>query len=177
MTLLDYFVLIVVGVSVFFGFVRGIIRSVISMVAALAGLICAAYWYPYGARVVGWFVSQPAADFISFILIFLLFLIAGALLSRLLLSAARHAHLRWADRLLGVAFGLVKAWLICSVVYLALTAFPIRIDAVERAAFSPVLLEGSRLLVSITSGGLKSHFWDGYSSVAQERRRPNARRK
>ncbi|HEY6328203.1 MAG TPA: CvpA family protein [Blastocatellia bacterium] len=177
MTLLDYFVLVVVGVSVVFGFIRGIIRSVISMAAALAGLIGAAYLYPYGARPVGWFVSHPAADFISFLLIFLLFLIGGALLSRVLLSAARLAHLRWADRLLGAGFGLVKAWLICSVIYLALTAFPLRIDAVERSAFSPVLLAGSRLLVSITSGSMKAHFWDGYGSVAQEQHRPNARRK
>ena len=176
MTLLDYFVLVVVGVSVVFGFLRGIIRSVISMVAALAGLIGAAYLYPYGAPVIGWFVSHPTAEFISFLFIFLLFLVGGALLSRVLLSAVRHARLRWVDRLLGAAFGLLKAWLICSVVYLALTAFPIRIDAVERAAFSPVLLAGSRLLAGITSRSMKAHFWDGYGSVTQQRRRPPARR-
>jgi len=177
MTLLDYFVLVVAGVSFIFGFARGLIRSVISFAAAIVGLVLAAFLYPYAGHVAAWFVSSPAADFIGFIGVFLLVLLAGALLSRVLVSAVRRARLGWADRVLGGAFGLVKAWLICSVIYLALTAFPIRIEAVERAEFSPVLMQGASVLAYLTSKSVKTRFWNGYGSVTEAQHRPSERRR
>jgi membrane protein required for colicin V production len=175
MTPLDYFVLVVAGVSLILGLARGLVKSLMSVASAVAGLVAAAYLYPYAGHVAGWFISNPAADFVGFVGIFLLVLIAGAFVSRSLRGAIKRARLGWADRVLGGVFGLVTAWLICSVVYLALTAFPIRIDAVERAAFSPVLLEGTRAISYITSTGMRMLFRSGYNTVADAWHHPNER--
>ncbi|HET8677175.1 MAG TPA: hypothetical protein VFO63_15370, partial [Blastocatellia bacterium] len=53
----------------------------------------------------------------------------------------------------------------CSVIYLALTAFPVKIEAVERAAFAPFLLEGTRVIAYLTSSEMRERFFEGYAMV------------
>src|SRR5215216_5566208 len=137
MTTLDYFVLIVVVASVASGATRGIIKGIISVLSALAGLILAAQLYPYAASLASGFVSsQRAADLLGFVAVFLVVLACGTLLARWLRGKLKRARLDWVDHTLGAAFGLVRGWLVCSAIYLALTAFPVKIEAVEQAAFA-----------------------------------------
>jgi hypothetical protein len=74
---------------------------------------------------------------------------------------------------MGAAFGLLRGWLICSVIYLALTAFPLRPAAVEHARFAPALIEGTRVIAYLTSPELRERFFDGYEKVRkpQEQKR------
>ena len=166
MTALDYFVLIVVVVSVALGAARGILKGIISVASALVGLIAAAHLYGYVASVFSGFVSTDrAADLLGFVAVFLLVLIAGSLLARWLRGRLKRARIGWVDHLLGAAFGFLRGWLICSVIYLALTAFPVKLEAVERAAFAPVLLEGTRVISYLTSRELRMRFLNGYTTV------------
>jgi len=166
MTSLDYFVLIVVTASVALGASKGILKGVISLTSALAGLIAAAYLYEYGAKPAGAFVTTDrAANLLGFVAIFLLVIIAGSLLARWLHGGLKRARLGWADHFLGATFGLARGWLICSVMYMALTAFPVRLDAVERAAFAPALLEGTRAIAYLTSSEMKDRFYEGYLTL------------
>jgi hypothetical protein len=72
------------------------------------------------------------------------------------------------DHLAGGAFGLLRGWVTCSIVYVALTAFPVRLDMVERAVLAPYLLQGAQLLSYVTSDDVQKRFLDGYNQV-QER--------
>ncbi len=166
MTVLDYFVLIVVLASVVSGVTKGILKGIISIISALAGLVAAAYLYTYAATLFSRFTETArAANLLGFVAIFLLVLIAGSLLARRLRGLLKRARLNWIDRALGAVFGLLRGWLICSAIYLALTAFPVRLDAVERAMFAPALLEGTRVIAYLTSRELRDRFLDGYRSV------------
>ncbi len=166
MTILDYFVLIVVVASVAMGAAKGIIKGVISILSALAGLVVAAQVYPYAASLFSGFVSTArAANLIGFVAVFLIVLVAGSLLARWLRGGLKRARLDWLDHVLGAAFGLARGWLVCSVVYLALTAFPVKLEAVERAAFAPALLEGTRVIAYITSSDLRERFLNGYAMI------------
>lgn len=166
MTILDYFVLIVVIASVASGTTRGILKGIISIVSAAAGLLAAAQFYEYVAIVFKTFVSNKQwADILAFVAIFLIVLIAGSLLARWLRGRLKRARLTWVDRSVGAVFGLVRGWLICSAVYLALTAFPVRLAAVERATFAPVLLEGTRVLAYMTSAEVRQQFLRGYETI------------
>jgi hypothetical protein len=51
------------------------------------------------------------------------------------------------------------------VIYLALTAFPVKLEAVERAAFAPALLEGTRVIAYLTSSDLRERFLNGYEMI------------
>jgi membrane protein required for colicin V production len=166
MTVLDYFVAIVIVASVIMGASRGIIKGILSLTSALAGLVVAAQVYPLAARLFAPFTaSARTANLFGFVSIFLLVLVAGALLASWLRGGIKRARLDWLDHLLGAAFGLLRGWLVCSVIYLALTAFPIKLEAVERATFAPALLEGTRVIAYLTSRDVRQRFLDGYATI------------
>jgi len=166
MTVLDYFVLLVLVASIASGATRGIIKGIISVSSAVAGLVLAAQLYPYAARLTSGFVSTArAANLLGFVAVFLIVLVCGSLLARWLRGGLKRARLNWLDHLMGAAFGLARGWLVCSAIYLALTAFPIKIEAVERAAFAPALLEGTRVITYLTSPELRERFLSGYTMV------------
>lgn len=167
MTVLDYFVLLVVLASVASGATKGIIRVIVSVAFTVAGLVVAAYTYTFAASLLRIFVAARLANLLGFVAVFLLVLVAGSLVSRWLRGGLERARLRWIDHALGAAFGLLRGWLICSVIYLALTAFPLKPDAVERATFGPALLEGTRVIAYLTSRELRERFFNGYETVKQ----------
>ncbi|MCI0490780.1 MAG: CvpA family protein [Blastocatellia bacterium] len=175
MTALDYFVSIVVVASVVSGASKGILKGIISLASALAGLIAAVYLYEYAAKLtIGFVETRRAAELLGFVAIFLLVIIAGSLIARWLRGGLKRktfflkrARLDWVDHALGAAFGLLRGWLICSVIYLALTAFPVRVDAVERATFAPALLEGTRVITYLTSRELRDRFYEGYAALQE----------
>src|ERR1051326_5352601 len=115
MTVLDYFVLVVIIVSVVVSARRGITKGILSVISVIAGLILAAQLYPVAARLFAVTTSARAANLLGFISVFLLVLIAGGLLARWLRRGIKRARLGWLDHLLGAAFGLLRGWLICSV--------------------------------------------------------------
>lgn len=168
MTVLDYFVLIVVVASTISGATRGILKGIISLISAVAGLIAAAHLYVYAAALFrGLVETARAASLLGFVAVFLLALVAGSLVSRWLRGRLKRARLDWLDHTLGAAFGLARGWLICSVIYLALTAFPVRLATVEQATFAPALLEGTRVIAYLTSTELRERFFEGYVKVTE----------
>jgi membrane protein required for colicin V production len=168
MTVLDYFVLIVVTASVASGITKGILKGIISIVSAVVGLLVAAQFYDYAAILFSTFVStERAASMLGFVAIFLSVLLAGSLFARWLRRGMKRVRLSWTDRVMGGAFGALRGWLICSAIYLALTAFPVKLEAVEQARFAPVLLEGTRIIAYLTSPELRQQFLDGYETIQE----------
>jgi membrane protein required for colicin V production len=167
MTILDYFVLIVIVASTALGAARGILKGLISLLSAVVGLVAAAYLYPYAAFLVESFTTERSANLLAFIAIFLATIIAGVAFSIWLRRRVKRARMDWMDRALGAAFGLLRGWLLCSVLYLALTAFPVKLEAVERARFAPALLEGTRVIAYLTSKELREKFLEGYKTVRE----------
>ena len=166
MTVLDYFVLIVVVASVASGATRGILKGVISLITVVVALLAAAFLYePVAVVTAGFVETARAANLVAFIGVFLLVVAGGAIVSRWLRGTIRRARLDWIDHTLGALGGLVRGWLFCSVIYLALTAFPVKLETVERAAFAPFLLEGTRVIAYLTSSEMRARFFEGYAAV------------
>jgi membrane protein required for colicin V production len=161
MTLLDYFVLAVVVGSTALGAIRGILKGLISLLSAVVGIVAATHLYPYAAAL----IPGQSASLWGFVAVFAAVIIAGAVFSAWLRRRVKRARLDWVDQTLGAAFGLARGWLVCSVLYLALTAFPVRIESVERATLAPLLLEGTRVVAYLTSSELRGKFLEGYARV------------
>ncbi|MFY9574399.1 MAG: CvpA family protein, partial [Blastocatellia bacterium] len=81
MTVLDYFVLLVIVASVASGATKGIIKVIVSVAFTVAGLILAAYLYPYAASVLRVFVIARLSDLLGFVAVFLVVLVVGSLLA------------------------------------------------------------------------------------------------
>jgi membrane protein required for colicin V production len=166
MTVLDYLVLLIVLVSLVAGAAKGVIKGALGAAFAIAALIGAARLYSPAATLFGWFTSSPrTAQLLGFIAVFLLILAGGMGLSWALRKTLQGARLSWLDHFVGAAFGLLRGWLICSALYLALTAFPLRPDAVTKAKMAPFLLEGTRTISYLTSDEMRRRFAEGYELV------------
>ena len=166
MTFFDFIVFALVGASIAAGASRGLVRALITFAALIVGLIVAAQGYEVAGKLllgVGLVESKAAANAGGFLLIMTIVLVAGFIAGQLVRGGMRRVHLEWFDRVLGGAFGLLRGLAVCSVMYLALTAFPVRIEAVEKAETAPVLAEGARLLALFTSQDLRTRFLEEYT--------------
>lgn len=165
MTFFDLFVLVIVGASVAAGALRGFVRALIATLGLFVGIMIATRTYePAGALLKSFGVveSIEAAQAGGFLLVTGLVLAAGFALGEFVRAGLRHARLEWFDRALGAVFGFVRGIAVCSVVYLALTAFPVRIESVEGARTAPALAEGARLLALCTSQDVRARFLSEY---------------
>lgn len=168
MTIFDFIVFALVGASVVAGASRGLVRALITMVALVVGLIVAAQGYEVAGTLLhglGLVEAKAAANAFGFLLIMIVVLAAGFIAGQLVKGGMRRVRLEWFDRVLGGAFGLLRGLAVCSVMYLALTAFPVRIEAVEKAETAPVLAEGARLMALFTSQDLRTRFLKEYMGL------------
>lgn len=168
MTFFDFFVLGLVGASVAAGALRGFVRAALTLAALVVGLLVAARGYEAAGallRGVRLFESEAAARAGGFLLIVGVLLALGFAAGAFARGGLRRARLGWFDRLLGGAFGLARGLAVCSAVFLALTAFPVRLASVQEARTAPVLAEGARLLAACTSPEVRAKFFQGYKRL------------
>lgn len=127
MTAFDIGVLVIVGLSTLFAFVRGVIREVIALAAWVVGIFAAITFTP---TVGDWlpvsFGSVPVRYLIAFALILVASLVAGSLIAWPLAKAVRAVGLGFVDRFLGSIFGLARGLLvvIAFVLFAGLTSLP-----------------------------------------------------
>jgi len=163
---LDWIVLVIVVSSVISSILKGFVREAISLAAVILGLLLASWFYPQSGQLVSAYVKTPEiASLVGFALIFLGILLVGGVISFVVTKFLRVVDLQWFDRLLGAAFGFARGWLVGTVIFLGLTAFPVQIDTVRQAALGPYLLLSARVLVVMTPAPLKQQFLEGYEQV------------
>ncbi|MDT4895792.1 MAG: rane protein required for colicin production [Acidobacteriota bacterium] len=168
MTFFDFLVLALIASSVVSGAMRGIVRALLTGAALIVGLLIAAQGYEaVGATLRGLKVveSSEAANAGGFLLIMIIALVGGFFAGRLVKGGLQHVRLEWFDRVLGGAFGLLRGWAVCSILYLALTAFPVSLSSVEEARTAPILAQGAKLLGVFTSQEVRTRFYKGYSDL------------
>jgi membrane protein required for colicin V production len=168
MTFFDFLVIALVASSVVSGALRGIVRALLTGAALIIGLLIAAQGYEaVGSILLGLNLveSDGAANAGGFLLIMAVALAGGFLAGRLVKGGLRHVRLAWFDRVLGGAFGLLRGWAVCSILYLALTAFPVRLSSVAEARTAPILAQGAKLFGVFTSREVRTQFYESYSDL------------
>ncbi len=168
MNWLDYLLAGLLIAFVAQGLIRGFARVAVGLAATVLGLLAAAWFYGVAAALFAPYVkSQSLANFLGFLTIFVTVQLVGALISWLMGKFFKGAGLDWLNRLLGGAFGVVKAAVIGVVLVLALTAFPVKPvpDSVARSRLSPYFIEASHVLVYLTPRELKDGFIETYERI------------
>jgi uncharacterized membrane protein required for colicin V production len=74
----------------------------------------------------------------------------------------KKLKVKWLDRLLGGIFGFLRGYLINSVIFLALTAFPVRKSLLLQSSLADFFLAGARILVIFIPEDLKLKFFEAY---------------
>jgi membrane protein required for colicin V production len=168
MTPLDYFVLTVTAISLTFGLIRGFVQSILAIGATIAGLLAAVTFHEKVAPAVRPYVETDLmATLVAFLGIFLLIVLAGMGIGHFIGKVLKKVHLSWIDHLAGGAFGFLRGWLVASVIYLALVAFPVQLEMVQKAVLAPYLIKGGQVLTYLTSAEMRKRFRDGYETIQQ----------
>src|SRR5262245_60839936 len=127
MTLFDYSVLVIVGLSVLFGIIRGLVREVLSLVAWIAAFVAANFLAGEVAAVLpkGW-ATEELRLLIGFMVVFLIVLVVMSVLAILASKLVKSAGLAWEDRAFGGTFGLARGLLMMIILVLlaGLTSLP-----------------------------------------------------
>jgi len=165
---LDFLFVLIILVSIVFALTKGLVREIISLVALIAGFAFAVLYYPVPAKWLAEFSrTESIANLLGFMIIFVGCVLLGALIAYIVNRFLKAASLKWLDRLLGGIFGLIRGWAICSIMVVALVAFPIRENIMARSFLAPYLLAGARAAVFLVPQSLKDKFNEQYKKVLQ----------
>jgi membrane protein required for colicin V production len=158
MNTLDVIFLVLIGISVLYSLIRGLIREVFSFLAIILGFFAASYGYPRTAEwLKRWVEQETVAQILGFAVLFLLAALGVSLLGRLLSKVVHKGGLGWADRMGGAAFGFLKAVLLIAISLLVLTAFlPAKSKILLESKISPAVLSIARGLSFLVPESLQS---------------------
>jgi len=85
---------------------QGLIRSVLSLLGLIIGVVLAANFYTKFATVFGFVNNDTAANVIAFVVILVVVVVVAAIVGAALRSVIKAIHLGWVDGLGGGVFGL-----------------------------------------------------------------------
>ncbi len=156
----DVLIVVIIGLSVVYSFIKGLIKELFALGAVIFGFIIALQTCHLGGELLLPIIhNSDISTLLSFIGIFLLtaalIIILGSLLSRLI----HLVRLGWADRLIGSLFGLLKGLLISGLISLLMVAFvPGGKVVIERSTFATGLLKIVRQAAKLLPESIRERF-------------------
>lgn len=170
MNWVDLAFLLFLIIFAFQGLAQGFSRIAVGLVATLAGLLIASWCYDLPASWLLPYVSSRAvANVLGFVLVFMLIQILGGLVGLMLSRLFKWTGLGWLDRLLGFAFGSLKAVVVGIVLVLILTAFPIKPvpDSVAQSQVAPYLIDAAHAITYLAPRDLRESFRETYDRIRE----------
>jgi len=163
LTALDIVVLLLVGVGLVTGFMRGFVAELLSLGAWIAAIVALRYLHgPVSQWLEGAVGTVSGASMLAFALVFGLVFLLGKLASRQVGDQVRRSVVGPIDRVLGGGFGMVKALIGASLLYLGVNLV---YDTIwGRAAERPEWMAQSRTYPLLHASG------DAIVGVMQARR-------
>jgi len=152
LTALDILVVLLVGAGLVFGFLRGFVAEVLSLLAWFLAIVALRYLYePVKNLLLGPIGTEAGAAVLSFALVFGLVFLGGKLASRRLGTRVRQSVVGPVDRVLGGGFGALKGLIGATILYLLLSLV---YDTIwGRAAPRPEWMSESRTYQLLDSSG------------------------
>lgn len=152
MNWLDIVIVLIIAFFAATAFSSGLIREVVTLVSAVAGVVIAGLFHDDLARDVLTFIDdEKAARAIGFLVLLGAIYLTGQLIAVMLKQVAALLLLGWADRLGGVIFGLVKGLVVVEVLLILFVTYPQLglEDAIDGSALASVFLDAVPLLLLI----------------------------
>jgi len=127
MTVVDIIVLAIVGISILFGVLRGLVREVLALVAWVAAFLVANLLAPDIAKLLPQaMASEEIRLLVTFVVVFIVVLVGLSVLAILASKVVKIVGLGPADRVVGGVFGLARGMLVVMILVLlaGLTSLP-----------------------------------------------------
>jgi membrane protein required for colicin V production len=169
---LDAVLILVLAFSIWRSAAKGLTREVIGLVAVVAGIFLGTWLYSTAG---GWIEphvsSRAVANFCGFLLVFFGVMLLGSLVGVILSRLLRVTGLSFFDRLLGVAFGVIRGVLVAAGLVMAILAFAPGAKAgtlpesVAGSRLAPYVIGAARVFVAAAPREMKDGFRKSYEQV------------
>ncbi len=159
----DIAIIVVITFCLIRGAFRGIIKEASSIIGVIAGVWAAYSYYESLSQVidkVGEIFPNPAyINMISFLVIFCFIFASVSAIGVLIKYLLKIVFLAWVDKICGAGFGLVKGFMIVSVLLLILTTFldpgtPI----IKNSVLSPYVTTAAETMSRFASKDMRHKF-------------------
>ena len=138
---LDWGIALLLAVSTVAAFMRGLIRSLLSLAGVLLGILLAClYGHRLAVAMTKWISSPALADIAGFVLILVGVIALAALLGRVLKGAVSAVGLGFMDRLGGACFGFARGVLVLAALLLPLAPLVRSLPVAQTSLLLPYLL-------------------------------------
>ncbi len=165
---LDWIIILALVFSVWTAAMQGFFFELFSLAGTIVGYLLAAWEYK---RFAPWFAPYVKNEWMANACAFLVIFIAVALLAgiagRIARWAMKEVGLRWFDRLLGAAFGLLRGALVVSVLVMALAAFGPGSRMLAESRFGTYFLVVGRAVSWVAPYELRDGFRQGVKAIRE----------
>ena len=155
MNWLDIAIVLIIGAFTISAFSSGLIREVVTLVSAIAGVVFAGLFYDDLKRDLLVFIhDDEAALFFSFLALFGSVYLTGQLVAMMLKRTASLLLLGWADKAGGAAFGFLKGLVLVELFLMFFATFPyLGLEkAIDGSGIAPLFLDNGAALLKLLPG-------------------------
>jgi len=151
MNVADAVILIVTGISCLFGLWRGLIKEVLSLLTWVAALLVARVYSQYLAELLVNVIDSGSVRYVTaFAILFVIVMMLGTLLNHFMAKLITVTGLKFADRILGGAFGIARGVVIVLVILFIAGVFVAETEQWQQSILIPYglsAIEWSRIFI------------------------------
>jgi membrane protein required for colicin V production len=157
----DWIIVAALVFSVILAAAQGFFLEIFSLAGVVFGFLLASWEYGALATRLS-FINQPwVANMVAFFVVFAAVAIVAGGIGRIVSWGMKQAGLRWIDRVLGAAFGLVRGLLVVTVVVMAMTAFAPEAELLSKSQMAPYFLVAGRAASWLTPSEVRNKVREG----------------
>lgn len=176
-TALDIFVIVLVGGGMVFGWLRGFVAEVLSLLAWFLAILALRILYtPVSHALERPIGTASGASVVAFLLIFGIVFFGGKLASRRIGRRVRDSFISPLDRVLGAAFGALKGLIFATILFMVLNIV-YSFSFIGGAGGRPTWMTNAASygLLKSTSGTMSEYLADGQNAMdaAEDRNAQN----
>jgi membrane protein required for colicin V production len=162
MNLLDWILIILIGLSTLYGLFRGLIKEVVSLLAVIMGLVGASRFYEEASPLLkNLGLHEQVAKILSFVILFIILFIALVLIGKLLHQFIHAIFLGWLNRLGGTGFGFLRGIIVSGIMILILTiTLSEKAPILTESKLTPHIMTISKVLLSLVPENLQRRFME-----------------
>ncbi len=169
MNLIDFVLIAVFGWSVYSGYRSGIVRSLISIVALIAGIEFASRNYSRFAKELAPMVhSLPLSQSIWFVLQIIIVMLALGMVGHTIHHEIQSLELTRIDEVAGVVLGAIRGVAMAAVCLFVVTAFYPSSDVLSRAFLPKYIVSPAEVLSNLTTESLKERILTGLQALVPQ---------
>lgn len=163
--MIDVLIVVVFLGAVATGIIRSYVSEAISFAVALVGVVFAIWFYRPVAALIDRSGDPSSRYFLSFCTVFLLVLGVGFAINWMFFRGVRGLSQPVFDRVVGAAYGVLRGWLLATIMLLAFASFGVQTASLESSRLAGLVLPGSRVLAALGPFDIRARFLVAYRQI------------